>query len=74
MAAIAIILVVLLNIIIYIGAKSENTANQIDLFKRAFSQIRNPWEREDDMLIELSEKVKQLQDNDQGQDEVIEGE
>lgn len=59
--SITLVIVVLFNILLYLGARGKRTSRQIDLFKKAIGQISNPWENEDTMLEELSQRVRHLE-------------
>lgn len=64
--SVTLVIVVFFNIILYLGARGNRTNRQIDLFKTALGQISNPWEREDNMLDELSQRVQDLKQQDSG--------
>ena len=62
-----IFLVVGINAAIYAMASRGGTIRQIELGKRMFQRLRQPWEPEDKALEELSAAVKKLKswdDND----------
>jgi hypothetical protein len=53
-----------LNAMIFAALRRGNEAGQIELFKRAVRRSRQPWETEDDALIELSKRVEELKRKD----------
>lgn len=55
-----IFLVVGINAAIYAMASRGGTTRQIELGKRIFQRLRQPWELEDRALEELSTAVKKL--------------
>jgi len=55
-----IFLVVGINAAIYAMASRCGTIRQIELGKRMFQRLRQPWEPEDKALKELSDAVKKL--------------
>ena len=67
-----ILIVVGINAAIYVTLKRGNTVGQFDLFRKAASRARHPWEDEDKALAELSKRVEELNkdsdtpDNDNG--------
>jgi hypothetical protein len=55
-----IFMVVGINAAIYAMASRGGTIRQIELGKRMFQRLRNPWESEDKALEDLSRAVKKL--------------
>ncbi|MEX2142957.1 MAG: hypothetical protein WD740_00045 [Anaerolineales bacterium] len=45
---------------LYAGLRRGGTVGQIELLRRASRQARQPWQREDSQLAELSQKVEAL--------------
>lgn len=70
-------LVVGLNILLFAsfkrGSLIRGLFGDIDMYRRAGSRARNPWQDEDDNLQELSTLVKKLQGENDAEPE-IEGE
>lgn len=64
--------VIIINLSIYYMIRSRSTIGQIDLFRKATKQARNPWLGEDQALQELSKLVKSLEKDSQKPDEGIE--
>jgi hypothetical protein len=63
LAAVAII-----NAAIFAALRRGHEAGQIELFQRAVHRTRQPWQTEDDALIELAKRVDELkkkEDRDQ---------
>lgn len=54
-------IVVGINASIYALIRRGDAFHQIDLFRKAASQARDPWQREDQALEELSALVAELQ-------------
>jgi hypothetical protein len=62
---ITLVLVIGINAAIYVSVTRKNTVGQIELFRRAARQARNPWGREDKDLQELAvhvSKIKELRE------------
>jgi len=57
---ITIIVVIIINAAIYSTYRRKDGASSIDLFRKAASQARNPWENEDADLKELSKKIEEI--------------
>lgn len=65
---ILILMVVVINVGLIFALRSKNTREQIDLLRKAGQSARNPWQKEDAKLKELSEKVSQLQKSEKRSD------
>ena len=64
-----LLIVIGVNVLIYFSVTRKGTIGQIELMQRAARQARNPWEREDNSLTELSKLVADLQNkSDEKQD------
>jgi hypothetical protein len=59
LAAVAIV-----NAAIFAALRRGNEAGQIELVKRAMHRSRQPWQTEDDALIELAKRVEELKKKD----------
>jgi len=70
--AITLVIVVIFNVLLYLGARGNRTSRQIDLFKKAIGQISNPWENEDNMLNELSQRVRDLEQKESESEKGVE--
>jgi len=60
---VTVVIVLLINLGIYASLakrKHNNSVGQIELWRRAMEQARNPWGKEDDALKELSERAERL--------------
>jgi hypothetical protein len=68
---IGIILIVVIgfNVVIYFSARGKHSINEIDILQKATKKIRHPWDDEETMLSELSQRVKKLQANTSDQEE-----
>lgn len=59
-----LILVIAFNVAIYFSLRGERTTKQIELMRKVAQRVRRPWKDEDEQLKELSQKVRDLKDND----------
>lgn len=66
--AIIILVVVVINVGLIYALRSKNTGEQLDLLRKAGQSARNPWQKEDARLKELSEKVAHLQKSENHSD------
>lgn len=60
---ITLFIVIGVNAAIYVSftrRKNHSSVGQIEMLQRAARQVRNPWEKEDADLQELSQRVKTL--------------
>ncbi len=58
---ISLTVIIGINAAIYLSFKRGNQATMVDLFRKASTRARNPWQPEDEALQELSKLVAQLQ-------------
>ncbi len=58
-----LIIVIGANVILYFGFRDRSLPHQIELFRRAARRARNPWQDEDDALVELSDLVSKLENH-----------
>jgi hypothetical protein len=59
---ITLFLVIGINAAIYVSVSRKNTVGQIELMRRAASQARNPWGKEDKDLQELAGRVSRIKE------------
>lgn len=52
--------VAMVNAAIFAALRRGNETGQIELFQRAVHRSRQPWQTEDDALIELAKRVDEL--------------
>jgi hypothetical protein len=57
-----LVIVVGVNAVIFSILRRGNEAGQIELLRRAASQVKQPWSKEDDALKELSKRVAELKE------------
>jgi len=57
---ITVFVVIVINAAIYSAFRRKDGTGAIDLFRKAASQARNPWENEDTQLQELSKKIEEI--------------
>jgi hypothetical protein len=55
-----IAVIVLINIALWASLRSRGTLNQIEMLRKAGKTMQKPWDKEDNALRELSERVKRL--------------
>lgn len=55
-----LIIVIGVNAAIYASLRNRSTVGQIEMLRRAVRRARNPWEHEDNDLLELSRRVAAL--------------
>lgn len=53
-------IVIGVNAALYVSLRSRGTIGQIDLFRKAAQRARRPWGKEEDALVELSQRVAAL--------------
>jgi len=52
--------ILIINIALWASLRSRSTHDQIDMLRKAGKAIQKPWEKEDNAMCELSERVKSL--------------
>jgi hypothetical protein len=57
---ITLMAVAMVNAAIFAALRRGNETGQIELFQRAVHRSRQPWQTEDDALIELAKRVDEL--------------
>jgi hypothetical protein len=62
----AIFIVVGINAAIYALLVRGDAYRQIELFKKASKRASKPWQSEDDSLVELSRRVRELKKDKHG--------
>lgn len=62
---ITLVAVAILNAAIFAALRRGNEAGQIELLRRAVRRSRQPWQREEEALNELSKRVEDLKRKDQ---------
>jgi len=65
---ITLIVVIGVNVLIYLSARSDRTVKQVQLFRRAAKRIRSPWIVEDTMLEELAQAAARLKEDKAGRE------
>jgi hypothetical protein len=55
-------IVIGINAAIYVSFTRKNTTSQIELLRRAAQRARDPWEKENTDLKELSQRVSELKE------------
>jgi hypothetical protein len=56
-----LILVIIFNIILYFASTSRSTRQQLRIIGKLAKRARNPWQNEDQALVELRERITELE-------------
>jgi hypothetical protein len=61
---ITVFVIIAINAAIYVSFRRGNQSTSIDLFRKAITRARDPWETEDRALQELSDLTSQFRNED----------